>query len=130
MNLKGGATSITRTRVGAGFDFQDNAGDVFTTLVTEGGYRLMCSKLPAQYTVQVVFALATLDSKLIQTLRPPRNPPPGKDLLSFAELAGLQSYFELFDSRPSPCSIHLKGRYAKGLKPFNFEATVTVQDGN
>lgn len=126
-NVKGGSTTITATRVGNAFDAQDNVGDIFTPLASKSGYRLRCSKLPAHFTVQIVFAVVTLYPSLISI---PPNIPKGAWGMTGAELAGVHSIFELFDSRPSPSIVQLKGRYVRVLKPFKFENTVSVQDGN
>jgi hypothetical protein len=131
VNSKGGATKITGTRVGTGFDAQDNAGDVFTALATESGYRLRCLKLPARFTVQIVFAVVSVQSELLRKISPPaRGLAPGKWGMGFAELAGPKSQFELLDPRPSPLVVQLSGSYTRKLKPFRIARIVPVDAGN
>jgi hypothetical protein len=126
MNIKGGATSITATRVGTSFDAQDNSGDIFTTLATESGYRLRCAKMSARFTVQIVFAVVALGPSLV----PPPDGPKGSWGFTAEELAGVHSVFELLGPRPSPSLVRLNGRYIRNLKPFKIAKTIHVEDGN
>jgi hypothetical protein len=129
LNVKGGNTTITSTRFGNTFDAHDNVGDVFSPLASAFGYRLRCGKLPAHFTVQIVFAVVTLNPSLVpeENLH---NMPKGTWGLSAAELAGVHSIFELFESRPSPSIIQVKGQYVRILKPFKIDRSELVQDGN
>jgi len=128
---KGGATSITSTRVGAGFDFQDNVGDVFTPLATELGYRIRCTKLPAHFTVQIVFAVVSIDPELVKAISPVgKKPDPGKWGVGFAELHGPKSGFDILDVRPFPSLVQLSGGYTRKLKPFSIAKTIAVDNGN
>lgn len=126
---KGGATKITTQKLGEGFDAHDNVGDLITPLLTDGGYRLRCSKFPARYTVRIVFALATVDPQLVSILTRPI--PPGKMNLSYAEIAGPKSPFDMLNTKPSPTKVLVEGSYTNSMrKPYPIKTTVTINDGN
>ena len=128
---KGGATSFTSIRVGTGFDFQDNVGDVFIQLATELGYRVRCTKLPAHFTVQIVLAVVSVDPELLKKVGPAgKKFGPGEWGLGYAELHGPKSEFDVLDVRPSPSVVQLSGKYIRKLKPFAITETVAVVNGN
>jgi hypothetical protein len=131
VNAKGGATTITSTRIGTGFDFQDNVGDVFTVLATEHGYRLRCTTLPAHYTIQLVFAIVSVQSELLRKIGLPHNEiAQGKSGMTIAEIAGTKSSFDILGIRPSPSIVVLDGSYTRKFKPFKIAKTLSVADGN
>ncbi len=124
---KGGATRITAHRVGENFQAEDNAGDVFEPFITEGGARLRCAQLPAHFTIQIVFALASVDQNLMSTMAL-RNKP-GEWGLSMAEMLPMNK-FDLLAPRPSTSQVTIKGNYGRGVKTFLMSRIVHVQNGN
>lgn len=125
LSSKGGATRITGMNSGTTFEARDNAGDEYVPLITESGYRVRCTKLPAQVSVEVVFALATVHPELAEKVPMP------KAGIGFAEFANhVDSFFELLGPRPIPSTVQLKGRYLRNIKPFKIESTIPVIDGN
>jgi hypothetical protein len=130
-SAKGGATSITSIRVGTGFDFQDNVGDVFIPLATKLGYRVRCTKLSAHFTVQIVFAVVSVYPELLkETGAVGKKLDPGNWGMGYAELHGAKSEFDVLDVRPSPSVVQLSGEYIRKLKPFTITETVAVDNGN
>jgi hypothetical protein len=79
-NIKGGWTKVTATHVGSDLEVHDNAGNIYTPLLTKGGYRLLCDKLSPRLTVELVFVLASLLPKVADVVVPkqirPRKPSP------------------------------------------------------
>jgi hypothetical protein len=88
---KGGATKITTHRVGESVEGSDNAGDVFEHFISEGGYRLICTKLPSHFTVQIVFALVNQQSPL------PASPRSGGQRIDIQEWAPKDATANKFD---------------------------------
>lgn len=126
-NSKGGATKVTAIQVGAGAEFHDNAGDVFTSLATDGGYRLICKPLPSHFTIEMVFALATISDRLITLSRPPKK---GDWGFEFSEIAGAKSEFDVLGPRPNPSKVKIEGRYKRSKQPFSLNSVCPVIDGN
>jgi hypothetical protein len=125
MNMKGGATRITSTNLGGDTDIHDNSGDIFTTLATDGGYRLRCETFFSHSTIQIVFALVTLPS-FIDT----KPPPPGKKKLETVEIAGAKSAFEVLGDKPNPKNVRVEGHFKKNKQPFSFKCATRVLDGS
>lgn len=126
-SAKGGATRITAHRVGEGFQAEDNSGDVFEPFIEEGGYRLRCAKFPAHFTVQIVFALATGDQKLMSHSMPSQLKP-GEWGFDVSEIKPI-SKFELLEPRPTTSQVEIRGRYGSGFKSFSITHEVFVADG-
>lgn len=125
---KGGATRVTAHYVGENFQAEDDAGDVFEPFITEGGGRLRCAKLPAHFTVQLVFALASIDRNLASKASAPLNKP-GEWSFSVTELLPIDM-FNLLEERPSTSEVMIRGKYARGMKRFSIARTVRVTNGN
>lgn len=129
----GGATSITGHRVGDEVDATTNVGDVFEHFLTSGGYRLRCGKFPAHSAVQVVFALAAVDQKLIDKVLPPSPTAPKKDgtwRMGYFDLPLPMNKFDLLEPRPSPAVVIVEGHYNRKIKRFSISGCITVADGN
>jgi hypothetical protein len=123
-----GPLTLKATRVGAGFDMQDSSGNTYTSIATESGYRLRCGKLPAHFTIRIVFAVVGVSS-LWKTLQVPQGPL-GTWGMGMAEFSGGSSLFDLLDPRPFPSRLTVKGGYLRKLKPFTVVETITVGDSN
>jgi hypothetical protein len=136
LSSKGGTNKVTSVYTGGTFEGQDAVGDIFLPLVSESGYRLRCGKLPAHFSVRVVFALAVPHpgaAKTFQTLTtPPKVDKPGEYLVTevseFKE--HLDSIFQALGPRPIPSVVQLKGHYVREMKPFKFDEHIEVVDGN
>ena len=126
-SVKGGATTVTEHHVGDKFEVADNVGDVFEPFITEGGYRLRCEKFPAKFTVQIVFALASIDRDLESKLSPKLKS--GEWGMSFGELLPINK-FNLLGPRPSPSLVTIQGNFKRGVKGFSISRTLLVTDGN
>jgi hypothetical protein len=130
-NTKGGATHVTGHRIGTSFQAEDDAGDVFEPFITEGGYRVMCAKLPSHFTVQLVFALVSVDQALKDTVLPPSNTgaKPGTWGFGMAELLPMNK-FDLLEARPSTSHVDISGNYSRGLKRYSISRKMGVANGN
>jgi hypothetical protein len=125
-NGKGGATSMTAHYEGNHFEAGDDAGDVFEHLITQGGYRLICPKLPAHFAIQIVFALAAASPDLgVQNT----NLKPNEWAGAFYEIKPTDK-FNILSPRPSPSVVTIIGRYGRELKNFSLNTNIRVLDGN
>jgi hypothetical protein len=121
-----GEVSVTATRVGPGYDAHDSAGNVYTPLATESGYRLRCAKFPKHYTIQTVFALVTVPPDFFS--EPPSDPKAWTvDVLNFK---GVGSDFDVLGPKPSTSIVSVKGTYMNRMKPYSITNTIQVKDGN
>lgn len=127
-SAKGGPTTVTGHRVGEKFEAADNAGDVFEHFITDGGYRLRCEKFPAKFTVQIVFALASINRDL-QSKLSSRELKSGEWSITTGELMPINK-FDLLELRPSPSLVTIRGNYNSGAKRFSISRTLRVTDGN
>ena len=122
----GGADTVTATRLGKGVDAHDSLGYAYgTPFATKGGYRLRCGKLPADFTIKLVFALISPNP----TLNSMPAIPSGTWGLRVDEIAA-GSEFDTLDDRPSPSTVTLNGKYVRILKPHTITSTIPVKDGN
>ena len=112
--------------VGPKLETHDNQGDVFTTLVTDSGYRLICDKIPPQFSVEVVFALASVLPQFDRPLNPDKN----KWAMEIEELGNVSTIFDMLDQRPFPTHISVDGSYTMRFKPMAIHRTEAVLDGN
>jgi hypothetical protein len=128
---KGGATHVTGHRVGTSFQAEDDAGDVFEPFIAERGYRLICAKLPSHFTVQLVFALVSVDQSLKDKVLPPNNPgaKPGTWGFGMAELLPMNK-FDLLEARPSTSHVDISGNYSRGFKRYSISLKISVANGN
>jgi hypothetical protein len=124
-----GPLTVTTSRVGTGYDAHDSMGNVYTPLATESGYRLVCGKLPAHFTIQLVVAAVALGTLIID-LMPTHPTDPGIWGTTIEEIAGATSPFDLLDARPSPSTVMIKGSYIKKVKPYSITRAVNVENGN
>jgi hypothetical protein len=128
---KGGATSVTTTPVGPGFDAHDNAGGVFAVMATEFGYRIRCAKLSQHLTAKIVFAVVRISPELLRQIGISTNGlSPGKKGVEIAELAGVKSPFDILGSKPLPLTVQLSGVYTRKFKPFKITTIVVVGNGD
>jgi len=118
-----GNISITGTHAGEDFDVHDSAGNIYTPLATETGYRVRCTRLPAHFTIHIVFALVTADNNF----RPSISTGWG---WKATDVGPLKSDFDVLGSRPSPSSVTIRGRYMRNLKPYSVLTTTPVADGS
>jgi hypothetical protein len=126
-SAKGGENRVTMHRVGDKFEASDSLGDVFEHFITEGGYRLRCDKFPAKFTVQIVFALASIKPELRAKFLP-RDMKPGVNLTVTEWLP--MNKFDILEVKPSPSRVAIQGNYARGIKRFSISRTVQITDGN
>lgn len=130
---KGGATTITSHLEGGHFDSQDNVGDVFETLIENGGYRLVCGKMPAHSSIEIVFALATLDHNIANPLlnaKPDANAKPDDWQITASHWKGLKDKFSALGIRPWPSVVNVSGHYKIGPKEFLLSRDIKVREGN
>jgi hypothetical protein len=130
-NGKGGATQISYFFNGTGYEAYDNAGDIFTTFASEGGYRLRCSTFPSKYTVHLVFALVDFSSFRNRTSGPSRevdgtSAGHGKKKTMISAEISSQTLFDILDPKPSPKKLSLSGSYSKGVKPYSISGDIEV----
>jgi hypothetical protein len=124
---KGGGKKLIGHRIGDRFEAEDEMGDVFEELATDGGYRLICSKFPKNFALRIVLATVALNPKL--TLFPPALKS-GESGMSASEIAGSKSKFDVLNPRPAPSKVDITARYTRILKPFAFAMTIPVENGN
>jgi hypothetical protein len=128
-SAKGGGSKVTMHHIGDGFEAEDDAGDVFERFIQEGGYRVVCSKLPAHFTVEVVFALVRQQRQLNDLM--PKSLPNGKQGIGMgiAELKPMDK-FDMLDPRPSTYNVIAKGHYNHGAKKCSIQAILNVDNGH
>jgi hypothetical protein len=97
--------------------------------MTEGGYRLRCAKFPAHFSVQIVFALASIDPDLLSRVSNNKNLKPTEWGFGVAELLPTNK-FAILETRPSPLSVTIKGNYSRILKRYSIARTIPVGEGN
>lgn len=125
-----GIETFTTTKVGDGFDVHDSLGNVFTPLATKGGYALTCSKFPAHFTIQLVFAVVRLLPKLPGMKVASTDVVFGSNKTSVVALDGITSGLELFDKRPSPSTVFVTGGYARTVKRYSGDRVISINDGD
>jgi hypothetical protein len=126
-NVKGGMTTVTGKLIGEGqLDMHDNQGNVYTTVLTQAGYRLLCDKVPPRFSVQMVFALGEVANQF--RLQDPK--PEARMSMAIGEIRGAQSLLELLGPRPYPLTLKVQGTYRQRWKPFSITSEVKVEDGN
>jgi hypothetical protein len=126
---KGGGRKMTLHRLGDKFEAEDEMGDVFTPLATNGGYRLICSKFPTRFTIKLVFATVAINQDVLRT-SPKPNLKTGEWGGAFSEWSGVKSEFDMLGIRPSPSRVAITGKYVKIMKPYSISTTVGVENGN
>ena len=113
---KSGKMTVTGTRIGEGIELHDDTGNTYTPMVSDGGYRLTCSKLPADFTIQVVFAVIAVTQQVIQGTPRPELKKPEEWGLGLSEWSGVNSEFDMMDTRPSPNTILYEGQLYKNCE--------------
>lgn len=126
---KGGGRKMTMHRLGDKFEAEDEMGDVFTPLATDGGYRLICSKFPRRFTIKLVFATVAVNPDVLR-VSPKPNLKPGEWGGAFSEWSGVKSEFDMLGIRPSPSKVAITGKYVRIMKPYSISAVVAVENGN
>lgn len=91
---KGGGRKMTMHRFGDKLEAEDEMGDVFTPLATDGGYRLICAKFPRRFTIKVVFATVAVNPDVVRAAPTP-NLKPGEWGGTFSEWSGMKSQFDM-----------------------------------
>jgi hypothetical protein len=123
-----GPTTVTATKVGEAVDVHDTKSDEYSTVASDTGYRLRCSTFPANYTLQVVFALVAFKPEAMNNFRPDtQGVSPGGWAMKVSQLP--DTYFDSLDARPSPRTVDVVGVY-KRLKTFSISRAVDVKDGD
>jgi len=130
---QGGATNLTLHREGDHFETDDNAGDIFEHFLNQGGYRLICDKLPAHSDIQVVFALAAVNHEYMSddffnNLR--SNAQKTGEAYGYERFKNVNSLFDLLGKKPSPSTVTITGHYSRGARPYSISQKVKVGDGN
>jgi hypothetical protein len=123
-----GPNTVTSTMLGGQFDIHDSSGNVYTTLATKGGYRLICGKFPGKRTIQIAFAVVDVHSEILSRIFPSTHS--AGTALGIAELSGVRSEFDLLNPRPSPSVVQLNGSFTRNFKPFKIATAVAVGAGN
>jgi hypothetical protein len=128
---KGGATEIRVHNEGDQTQVSDNVGDIFQTFITQGGYRLECQgKLPAHSSVQIVFALASMDPRIASQILQPGALKPGHVGVDLEELTP-RDKFSMLTSKPPTSIVTVNGHYNVASKRVTVRSLkVTVGDGN
>lgn len=124
-----GQLTVTGTRIGSTVEMHDSMGNPYTILASDGGYRLTCSKLPAHFTVRVIFAVVALGQALIQHTNLPKSNS-GQFGMSASTWKGVKSPFDMLGIRPSPDKVVANGKYTRILKSYSIASTVAVKDGD
>jgi hypothetical protein len=85
------------------------------------------TNFPAQVTIRVIFALASVQEQYMIEMRLP----PGHKGYGAQELAGLKSNFDTLNPRPMTKQVTISGKYTSEVKkPFSISTTSLVKDGN
>jgi hypothetical protein len=131
-NGKGGATEIKLVFNGTGYEAYDNAGDIFTTFASEGGYTLRCTNFPSKYTVHLAFALVDISpfsshpNGLLQETYGNVGMRGGKnETMKFTEVSS-PNPLDVLGPKPSPKKLSLSGSYSKGVKPYSISGNTEV----
>jgi hypothetical protein len=116
--------TITATRVGHGFDFHDTMGNTMSTVLTNG-YRLFCSSFPSNTSIQLVFAVVSVQSRYL----PSEAPAPGTWKMGVVP-AGVDLIDQL-DKRPFPPAVKIYKNYVRALRKFSSDAVIVrVRNGD
>jgi hypothetical protein len=107
-------------------EIHDDMGDVFTTVLTDAGYRLICSSFPSHSNIQLVFAVGTISPAHRTQVH---NLASGQKVMELLEMRP-SSPFAMFAPRPSPRSGSVDSKYTRRFKPFVDKQTIDVSDGS
>jgi len=124
---KGGGRKFTMHHVGDKFGAEDDMGDVFTPLATDGGYRLICTKFPRHFTLEVLFSSVSIDPDVLREASPARNLKSGEWGATALELANVKSDFDMLGPRPWPLEVRVTGGYTRILKRHSLERVIPVE---
>jgi hypothetical protein len=85
--------------------------------------------------VEVVFALATEDPELAKHQEMPSKPKtPGAYNERYYEFKRngepAHSIFDFMGPKPTPTKVQILGKYVSGLKPYNVDQIISVQNGD
>ena len=105
----------------------DTFGSNYDRFASEAGYKLRCSKLPTRSTVELIFALLSMPSRLL----PPSNvqgPPGGITGGGGAITGGWKDLFNEMGPRPMPSKIDIDGSYSRapGPKKYHLSQRINV----
>jgi hypothetical protein len=129
-NIKGGGTKVTATHIGSNFEVHDNVGDLFSPLLINGGYRLLCDKLAPRLTVEIVFALASLLPAVSDAVLPKPDQARAGPTLNSAEFAGGKSEVDFLGPKPNPSNVEINGQSKRNKQPFSIKLACGVQEGS
>jgi hypothetical protein len=110
---KSGKLTVTARRTGDVLENYDDSGNVYATVASESGYRLICGRIPSHDTILMFFALVTVPRSLIQT---PNMPGIG---LTVSALALGTNWLDVLGSKPCPQEVFVLGKYVRDLKPYS-----------
>jgi len=126
-NSRTGKPSMTATPVGDDLEVHDSIGNVYTTVASDSGYRVVCETLPSHSTVSVRFALVNVPTT---SLARPSSPSPDAWSIVAAEAPPGTSDFYVFGSRPCPSVVTINGTYMRNIKPhYVVNKKIPVVDG-
>jgi hypothetical protein len=140
-NSKSGKAAMIARRIGDALEAYDNVGNVYTTVASDGGYRLTCSKIMAHSTVQIILAVVVVPQSLMQGAPKVPQPkphahwlqsthtPPGQGgiALNAEEWIGVNNVFDLFQAKPSPQKVLVVEKYMRGIKTYSIEKTFKIE---
>lgn len=128
--IKGGGRKVTATHVGSNLEVHDDVGNIYTPLLTKGGYRLLCDKLPPHLTVEIVFAIASLLPQVAAVVVPKPDPTKTGPTFEGAEWAGAKSEVDFFGPKPNPSNVEINGHSKRDKQPFSIKFACAVQEGS
>lgn len=114
--------SFTGMRIGDSYETYDSAGNEFVVMASESGYRLRCATFPSKSTIKMVFALVAPQP----SLTPHMTGPLGGFAMDVQTYSGVTAWVEMLNSKPSPGTITITGKYTSGIKPHSIEQAIKV----
>jgi hypothetical protein len=116
-----GEVKVTGRLVGNGVDVSDDAGNIYTVLAADTGYRLICSVLPAQFTIRLVLAAVARPTDLNVPARMTRG------VIMNVWDSSYANPFNIFSARPVDTTLEVDGHYQSGMKPFSIRSTLRIE---
>jgi hypothetical protein len=120
ISSKLGAFTTIIHRVGEGFEAYDDLGNSYSPLASRNGYRITCAKIPSHSSVQLVFAVVSV------THCTPTNPNILPGVGACGRNLPINNIFDALESKPSPKTVLVQGKYVRGLKPYSIRQNINV----